>query len=54
VPPFDPFYTLIETAYNHGIISGYECGQNCLEFRPGENATRGQVAKIVHLAVTGP
>jgi hypothetical protein len=54
VPPSDPFYTLIETAYNHGIIDGYVCGTNCLEFRPGDNATRGQVAKIVHLAVTGP
>jgi hypothetical protein len=48
----DPFYQYIETAYNHGIISGYTCGTGCLEFRPGNNATRGQIAKIVYLAVT--
>jgi hypothetical protein len=50
VPPTDPFYTYIETAHQHGIISGYSCGPGCLEFRPGNNVTRGQVCKIVVLA----
>ena len=49
VPVTDPFYGFIETAYNHGIISGY--GDNT--FRPGNNATRGQISKIVYNAVTG-
>src|SRR5436190_15093526 len=46
VPTTDPFYQYIETAYSHTIISGYSCGTNCLEFRPGNNATRGQICKI--------
>jgi len=54
VPTSDPFYTYIETAYSHAIISGYICGPACLEFRPGNNATRGQICKIVYLAVTSP
>ena len=52
VPESDPFYSFIETAYHHGIISGYTCGSNCLEFRTGNSATRGQICKIVYLAVT--
>jgi hypothetical protein len=54
VPTGDPFYRYIETAYDRAIISGYSCGSGCLEFRPGNNATRGQISKIVHLAVTNP
>jgi hypothetical protein len=50
VPVSDPFYTYIETAYNHGVISGYSDGT----FRPGNNATRGQISKIVYNAVTQP
>src|SRR5438552_2132606 len=42
------FFRYVETAHSHGIISGYDCGPNCLEFRPGNNATRGQIAKIVY------
>jgi hypothetical protein len=49
VPPEDPFYTYIETAYDHGIIEGYIDGT----FRPGNNATRGQISKIVHRALVG-
>jgi hypothetical protein len=49
VPPEDPFYTYIETAYDHGIIEGYADGT----FRPGNNATRGQISKIVYLALMG-
>ena len=52
VPVGSTFYTFIETAYYHAIISGYTCGPSCLEFRPGNNATRGQICKIVYLAVT--
>jgi len=54
VPDTHPFYNYIETAYAHGIISGYTCGSGCREFRPGNNATRGQICKIVYLAVTQP
>ena len=54
VPATDPFFAWIGTAYDVGIISGYSCGTDCLEFRPGGSATRGQIAKIVYLAVTRP
>jgi len=54
VPETDPFYQHIETAYSRNIISGYGCGTNCLEFRPGNSATRGQICKIVYNAVTAP
>jgi hypothetical protein len=50
VPTDNPFYAYIETAYRHAIISGYSDGT----FRSFTNATRGQVAKIVYLAVTQP
>jgi hypothetical protein len=50
VTPADPFYPYIETAYQHGIISGYICGGSCLEFRPTNKITRGQLAKIIMLA----
>ena len=50
VPPTDPFYGYIETAYSHGVISGYNDGT----FRPGNDATRGQIAKIVYNSVTAP
>jgi hypothetical protein len=48
----DPFYTYIETASRHGVISGYTCGTNCLQFRPTAPAIRGQAAKVIDLAVT--
>jgi hypothetical protein len=54
VSPEDPFYAYIETAYNRDVISGYSCGPGCLEFRPGNSATRGQICKIVYNAVTQP
>jgi hypothetical protein len=50
VPPSHLFYGYIETAYHHGIISGYANGT----FRPNNNATRGQICKIVYQAITGP
>jgi hypothetical protein len=46
VDPDNPFYTEIETAYCHQIISGYDDGT----FRPFNDATRAQIAKIVCLA----
>ncbi|HET7076168.1 MAG TPA: S-layer homology domain-containing protein [Chloroflexia bacterium] len=50
VAPGSVFYQYIETAVNHGVISGYTCGTGCLEYRPGNNITRGQLAKIIALA----
>jgi hypothetical protein len=49
VVPGSTFFQFVEAAYSHGIISGYSDGT----FRPNANATRGQIAKIVHLADTG-
>jgi hypothetical protein len=54
VPLGYPFYPYIETAYNHDIISGYSCDPKCLEFRPGNNATRGQISKVTYQAITAP
>ena len=50
VPRDNPFYCYVETAVSKGIISGYSDGT----FRPGNNATRGQICKIVYIAVTQP
>jgi hypothetical protein len=50
VPESNPFYSYIETAYNHGVISGYADGS----FRWGNNVTRGQLSKIVVLAQNWP
>ncbi|HEY6072963.1 MAG TPA: S-layer homology domain-containing protein [Anaerolineales bacterium] len=63
VLPTNPFYTYIETAACHGIINGYPCGgvgEPCVPpdnkpyFRWFNNATRGQIAKIVYLSITNP
>jgi hypothetical protein len=50
VPQGSTFYQYVETAYNYGIISGYADGT----FRPGNNATRGQISKITYLAIIQP
>jgi hypothetical protein len=56
VPPGSTFYPYIQQVANRGIISGYPCGgpgEPCLPpisppyFRPNNNVTRGQTAKIV-------
>jgi len=55
VPVDSPFFMYIERAASRGIISGYPCGgpgeacgpANRPYFRPGANATRGQISKIV-------
>jgi hypothetical protein len=62
VPTTNTFYAYIETAYCHGIISGYQCGgagepcdpENRPYFRPFNDATRGQIAKLQYLAITNP
>ncbi|MGI8589315.1 MAG: S-layer homology domain-containing protein [Chloroflexia bacterium] len=50
VLPGSTFYTVIETAFCHGVVSGY----SDRTFRPFNNATRGQVAKIVYLSIVNP
>ena len=47
VLPGSPFYAYVETAYTHGIISGYDDHT----FRPSNGATRGQISLIVYRAV---
>jgi hypothetical protein len=62
VLPNTAFYTFVETAYCHGVISGYTCGgpgepcdgQSRPYYRQYNNATRGQIAKIVYGALTAP
>ncbi|HEX6606489.1 MAG TPA: S-layer homology domain-containing protein, partial [Chloroflexia bacterium] len=51
VPPTETFYSYIETTYAHGVISGYDCGTGCLEFRSSATSTRGQGAKIIDLSI---
>jgi hypothetical protein len=55
VPPTGTFYLWVERIASRGIISGYPCGQpgepctgpgNRPYFRPNNNVTRGQLAKI--------
>jgi len=48
VPSTNAFYSFVETAACHGIVSGYSDGT----FRPGNPATRGQISKIVYLGLT--
>jgi len=50
VPRSSTFYRYIETAVQHAIISGYHDGT----FRPVNNATRGQISKILFGALTQP
>ncbi|HMA35057.1 MAG TPA: S-layer homology domain-containing protein, partial [Chloroflexia bacterium] len=50
VPPSNPFYAFVETAYARGVISGYNDGT----FRPYNSAIRGQVAKILYNALGTP
>lgn len=55
IPPDSPFYIYIERVASRGIIAGYPCGGNAEPcgpdikpyFRPNNNATRGQISKIV-------
>lgn len=62
VPVGSTFFSYVETAYRHQILGGYECGapnepcdvESRPYFRPGNNATRAQITKLVTLAVTEP
>ncbi|HEX8220485.1 MAG TPA: N,N-dimethylformamidase beta subunit family domain-containing protein, partial [Chloroflexia bacterium] len=62
VPRDSAFFTYIETAARRGIINGYTCGSDtepCDEaglpyFRPTSNITRGQLSKVLALAVGLP
>lgn len=63
VPVTSTFYTYIDRLVRRGIIGGYPCGgpsEPCLPpanlpyFRPGNNITRGQVAKVVYIARQQP
>jgi hypothetical protein len=55
VPPDSTFYIYVERLASRGIMSGYPCGgegEPCGTddkpyFRPANDATRGQIAKIV-------
>ncbi len=57
VPTDSAFYMWIERMAQRGLIGGYPCGapaEPCVEpgnrpyFRPGNNVTRGQAAKIIY------
>ena len=53
------FYQYVETAADHEVISGYDCGgpgEPCpgRYFRPNNNVTRGQVTKMIMLAFGFP
>lgn len=61
VPPTHTFYLFVERIAIRNIISGYPCGgagEPCITgkpyFRVGNDVTRGQTAKIVHLARSTP
>jgi S-layer homology domain len=43
VPPGHPFYTYVEVAPSHGVLSGYADGT----FRPAAHVTRAQLAKMI-------
>lgn len=57
MPPDHPFYNYVNPLTRRGVIGGYPCDidprepcvppQNLPYFRPGNNVTRGQAAKIV-------
>jgi hypothetical protein len=55
VPSGSTFYDYVQRLGSRGFISGYDCGGpgepcnsgNLPYFRPGNNATRGQISKIV-------
>lgn len=56
VPPGSPFWLHVEIVRLIGYVSGYPCGgpgepcippENRPYFRPGANASRGQIAKII-------
>ena len=50
MPPGNPFFPFVQTAYYHNAISGYSDGT----FRPGYTATRGQITRVVYAALISP
>lgn len=48
VAPGSTFYTYVETAQSKGVVGGYGDGT----FRPNNEATRGQLSKMLHIALT--
>ncbi len=50
VPPSNVFYVSIETAYNKGVINGY----NDHTFRPNNDIRRDEMAQIVYKGVITP
>ena len=50
VPPGSTFYSYVETAKTHNVLSGYSDGT----FRPSTSASRAQLSKMLYLAVTQP
>jgi hypothetical protein len=59
VPTTDGLFGYVETAFAHGIISGYPCGGasepcgggNLPYFRPGNSVTRAQLSKMLSRAL---
>ena len=59
VPVGSTFYIYVERMASRGIIGGYPCGgpgepcdsQHRPYFRPGHDATRGQLSKMIYLTV---
>lgn len=64
VPVGSTFFRFVETAASHGALGGYMCGAppagGCVQpankpyFAPGNNASRGQISKIVYLSLGNP
>ena len=60
VPVGSTYFTYVETGYAHGILGGYACGSVAGEpcpgtyYRPGNQNSRAQVAKMLYQAVTWP
>ena len=50
VPPSDPFYTYIETAYHHGVMDGYPDHT----FRPANPVQRDEMCQIIYNGITLP
>lgn len=50
VPRDSTFYTYIETAATHEVVGGYQDGT----FKPGNNATRAQLSKMLALSLQQP
>jgi hypothetical protein len=57
VAPYSTYFVWVNRLARHGVMTGYPCGttpnepcyapQNLPYFRPGADATRGQIAKVV-------